>query len=74
MGLAKTDRDWSEKLEAALTAARLDDLEHAQTLRTCAAACAGIAESTSNGGWAGVNFARRTSGVSKNGAWTGKAA
>jgi hypothetical protein len=27
-GLTKTDRDWSEKLEAALTATRRDDLKH----------------------------------------------
>jgi hypothetical protein len=27
-GLTKTDHDWSEKLEAALTAARRDDLKH----------------------------------------------
>jgi hypothetical protein len=27
-GLAKTDREWSEKLETALTAARRNDLEH----------------------------------------------
>jgi hypothetical protein len=27
-GLAKTDREWSEKVEAALTATRRDDLQH----------------------------------------------
>jgi hypothetical protein len=27
-GLAKTDQEWSAKLEAALTATRRDDLEH----------------------------------------------
>jgi hypothetical protein len=27
-GLAKTDRDWAEKLDAALTATRRDDLQH----------------------------------------------
>ena len=27
-GLTKTDQDWSEKLEAALTATRRDDLKH----------------------------------------------
>jgi hypothetical protein len=27
-GLTKTDQEWSEKLDAALTAARRDDLEH----------------------------------------------
>jgi hypothetical protein len=27
-GLTRTDQEWSEKLEAALTAARRDDLEH----------------------------------------------
>jgi hypothetical protein len=27
-GLAKTDQEWSEKLDTALTAARRDDLEH----------------------------------------------
>jgi hypothetical protein len=27
-GLAKTDDEWSEKLEAALTATRRDDLQH----------------------------------------------
>jgi hypothetical protein len=27
-GLARTDQEWSEKLEAALTATRRDDLEH----------------------------------------------
>jgi hypothetical protein len=27
-GLTKTDNDWSEKLEAALTATRRNDLEH----------------------------------------------
>jgi hypothetical protein len=27
-GLTKTDQDWSEKLEAALTAARRGDLQH----------------------------------------------
>jgi hypothetical protein len=27
-GLTKTDQEWSEKLETALTAARRDDLEH----------------------------------------------
>jgi hypothetical protein len=27
-GLTKTDQDWSERLEAALTATRRDDLEH----------------------------------------------
>ena len=27
-GLTKTDEEWSEKLEAALTTARGDDLEH----------------------------------------------
>jgi hypothetical protein len=26
--LAKTDQDWSEKLDTALTAARRDDLQH----------------------------------------------
>jgi hypothetical protein len=29
--LAKTDQEWSEKLEAALTAARRDDLKHGTT-------------------------------------------
>jgi hypothetical protein len=27
-GLTKTDQEWSEKLEAALTATRRDDLQH----------------------------------------------
>ena len=27
-GLAKTDQEWSEKLDTALTAARRDDFEH----------------------------------------------
>jgi hypothetical protein len=27
-GLAKTDHEWSEKLEAALTATRRDDIDH----------------------------------------------
>jgi hypothetical protein len=27
-GLAKTDEEWSEKLEAALTATRRDDINH----------------------------------------------
>jgi hypothetical protein len=30
-GLTKTDQDWSEKLDAALTATRRDDLEHSTT-------------------------------------------
>jgi hypothetical protein len=30
-GLAQTDHEWSEKLEAALTAARRDDLQHGTT-------------------------------------------
>jgi hypothetical protein len=30
-GLAKTDEEWSEQLEAALTATRRDDLEHGTT-------------------------------------------
>ena len=28
MGLTKTDHEWSERLEAALTATRRDDLHH----------------------------------------------
>ena len=28
MGLTKTDQEWSEKLDAALTATRRDDLQH----------------------------------------------
>jgi hypothetical protein len=28
VGLTKTDEEWSEKLEAALTTTRRDDLEH----------------------------------------------
>jgi hypothetical protein len=34
-GLTRTDREWSDKLEAALTATRRDDLEHGTNL-TCA--------------------------------------
>ena len=30
-GLTRTDQDWSEKLEAALTASRRDDLQHGTT-------------------------------------------
>jgi hypothetical protein len=30
-GLAKTDEEWAEKLEAALTATRRDDLQHGTT-------------------------------------------
>jgi hypothetical protein len=30
-GLAKTDQEWSEKLEAALSATRRDDLKHGTT-------------------------------------------
>jgi hypothetical protein len=31
MGLTKTDHEWSEKLDAALTATRWDDLQHGTT-------------------------------------------
>jgi hypothetical protein len=30
-GLTKTDKEWSEKLEAAVTATRRDDLQHGTT-------------------------------------------
>jgi hypothetical protein len=49
-GLTKTDQEWSAELEAALTAARRDDLEHgtnAAYVNGCV--CAQIAGSASKG-------------------------
>jgi hypothetical protein len=37
-GLTKTDQEWSEKLEAALTATRCDDLQHG-TNAACMGGC-----------------------------------
>jgi hypothetical protein len=34
-GLTKTDQEWSEKLDAALTASRRDDLEHGTNAQGC---------------------------------------
>jgi hypothetical protein len=47
-GLTKTDQEWSETLDTALTAARRDDLQHGIK---CTAASATSAESTSASGW-----------------------
>ena len=38
-GLAKTDPEWSEKLEAALTASRRVDLEHGINAAVCPRLC-----------------------------------
>ena len=52
-GLAKTDQEWSEKLEAALTATRRNDLQHGTTPRTWRVASAASAGSISASGWLG---------------------
>jgi hypothetical protein len=38
-GLTKTDEEWSEKLEAALTTTRRDDLEHGNAAYVHGCAC-----------------------------------
>jgi hypothetical protein len=50
-GLAKTDREWSEKLETAPTTSRRDDLRHGTMPPTCTAVSAAGAGSTSPSGW-----------------------
>ena len=58
-GSARTDQEWSEKLEAALTAARQDDLEHgtnAAYIHGCV--CSDVAR-ISRFGWAGTGTSQR---------------
>jgi hypothetical protein len=50
-GLAKTDEECATKLEAALAAARRDDLKHGQIPHTYTAAFAGSVGSTNALGW-----------------------
>jgi hypothetical protein len=53
-GLTKTDHEWSEKLDAALTATRRDDLQHGTTSPMYAGACAASAGPTSATVWPGT--------------------
>ena len=41
-GLIKTDQQWAEKLEAALTATRRDDLQHGRNARRCLQGLPGV--------------------------------
>jgi hypothetical protein len=50
-GLAKTDQEWSEKLDTALTATRRDDLEHGTNAAYVHGCVCTSAESTSASGW-----------------------
>lgn len=51
---AATSREWSERLEAALTAARREDLRTARMPHTPTAASAASVENTSVSGWVGA--------------------
>jgi hypothetical protein len=53
-GLTKTDDEWSEKLEAALTTTRRDDLEHGTNALTSTAAHAASVECISASVWLGT--------------------
>ena len=53
-GLTRTDQEWSEKLEAALTAARREDLQHGTNAAYYTAACAATVGRISTSGWAGT--------------------
>ena len=50
-GLAKTDDEWSTKLEAALLATRRNDIEHGTNAATCTDVSAASAGSTNKSGW-----------------------
>jgi hypothetical protein len=53
-GLTRTDQEWSERLEAALTATRRDDLEHSTNAAYVQGCVCGECRPTSAGGWLGI--------------------
>ncbi len=53
-GLTKTDKEWSEKLEAALTATRRHDLRDGTNAVYVGAVCVKSAESISEFAWRGI--------------------
>ena len=53
-GLARTDPEWSEQLEAALTETRRDDLQRGTNAAMWAAVCVGSVGSTNAFGWPGM--------------------
>ena len=66
-GLTRTDDSWRVALDAALTATRRDDLEHGTNAAYVAGCVCRACREHQRAAWAGVNFARRRSGVSRRG-------